>query len=295
MKKSYLIASALVIVVTIIFVVKSLNNDEKNISSQAMEVMLRKIQNFEKAEVVKTNLDEMSASIFPGTLIFVLKDENYGLMVLNSLPRLYAEYDTIYSCMHHGNVTLLESNSKGVTAVMPKHMFDDDIDLISILKEQGFNPSSKGDLVTINFKRMQNSLACKMLDKLDPKQLDGASCELKTLNCFNYDKNLYQYKFNGTIHYLSVEEQKMIVRDAVNSFGEKAQTAPTKGLYVISVPNALFNDIPGMSGGSVVVKLKGEDYFLGINTHRLVVGYMDGKDTIINTLVVVQPVLSSDI
>jgi hypothetical protein len=215
-------------------------------------------------------------------------------MVLNSLPRLYAGYDTIYSLMQHGNVALLESG-KGVVAVMPKHMFDNDVDLISMLKEQGFNPSANGDIVSINFKNMQNSLSCKWLDKLEPSDLDGTDCVLKTLNCFPKDKNLYQYKIEGTLHYLSPKEQAIISKDAVDRLGVKAEITSTKGLYVISVPNTLIEEIPGMSGGSVVVKLKGEDYFLGINTHRLVIGSMVGKETIINTLILVQPVLSSDI
>lgn len=293
MKKSYLIISVLVIFVIVFVVSKSINkNDEPKVNS-AMAEMITKINGFEKAEVIKTSLDETSASMFPGTFIFVLRNENMNLMVLNSLPRLYAGYDTIYAQMHHGNVALIESD-RGVVAVMPKHMFDNDLDLISTLKEQGFNPSTNSDVITINFKRMQNPLTCKLLNKLEPNDLDGSHCVLKTLNCFPKDKNLYQYKIEGTLHYLSPEEQKIISKDAVNRLGKKAEVTPTKGLYVMSVPNTLINEIPGMSGGSVVVNFKGEDYFLGINTHRLIIGSMIGKDTIMNTLVVVQPVLSSD-
>ena len=295
MKKNYFVIS-LVVLALVFMIFHNTNNTKKSEDFRVdppIEKLLAKIKTFEPAIVMKTTIDATSALSFPGSFIFVANSENIHVVVFNSLPSLYKGYSEFFSQMQHGNITLLETD-KGIKAIMPKHMFGDDVDLVSMLEEQGFKPGIKGDLVTLPIKRLQDAIKYKPFDVIKPNDLDGVSCTIKTLNCFN-DKNLYQYNIQGTLHYLSPDEQKMISRDAKNSFGKKAEVTPTDGLYVISVPNSLFKEIPGMSGGSAVVNVNGENYFLGINTHRLLVGYIAGVDTIRNTLMAIQPVISSDL
>lgn len=291
MKKVILIAF-----LSLNFVSCQLSNPEQKKEPLALDsTIIAKINSFEKAEISKQKVNEISASEFPGTLVFVFQKENKSLIVLNSLPNLYKGYDAeIYSKMQHGNMSIIESD-EGIFGLIPKHVFVGlNEDLVLSLKAKGLKPNPNEDIITFTLpKKIQKTLTCKLFDNLEPERLEATPCILKTLNCF--DSSIYQYKIKGVLHYLSPEEQELIFKNALNSLGQKAEAVNTKGLYVVSVPNDIFDEILGMSGGSCTVNIDGEDYFLGINTNRLVTLSTNGKDTIMNTLMVIQPVLSSDL
>lgn len=257
---------------------------------------LQKVMTFEKATYTKSIVSEKTAYNYPGTFIFILIDEKeeQGIILLSSLPKLSSFYDTTLAYMKHGNVSLVEVKGQ-VYGIMPKHVFEEKIDIEEMLRQRKFSVSSSGDIVIFKASRKQKPLVVDLLDKLDPEKLDGAPCTINTLNCYKKDFNLYQYQIKGTLHYLTQQEQDYLFKNAWNSYGERVSGPNTEGMYLVRVPDLLFNEIPGMSGGSVVVNIEGKDYFLGLNTQRMRMISLVGEDTNYITLIGIQPVLTSDI
>lgn len=291
MKKIFFIVALVVFIFSLIYF---FSGEKKETNLNLGD--LNRISSFRQATFSKNVVTEESSVEFPGTFIFGASTEGLSITLLPSLPGLCKNYDTILTRMQHGNVVMLETRGE-TYGVMPKHIFGDDLDVALMLKEAGFNVSSKGDIVTVPISgdKIKGRLKLSLLDNLPLENLENSSCVVRTLNCYKGDPNLYQYRIEGTLHYINNTEKEFLLQYARDSQGKKVSQTATDGLFVIRVPDQLFNEIPGMSGGSVVVNIKGKEYFLGMNTLRIMFGAVSGKDTLRSTMIGIQPVLSRDI
>ncbi len=281
------------IFLSFIFIYKPVEN---SIKPQTDKFVLRMF-NSQTASVSELPLNDSLAKLFPQTFIFLASTENKRLsaLMLYTLPRVVSGFDSMLAIVPHGNVTNLKINEKtyGLTS---KHIFGEDIELLDLMKEAGFNANETKDLIVTSLKNAgQTTINAELFDYLEPNELEGSKCIIKAVNCYGGNNLPYQYEIKGTLHYLSPSEKLYLEQTATTSTGEKLIPVASEELYYVRVPNNLSGKVFGMSGASVIVTVKGKDYFLGMNTQRLSLAIKNATDTLWGTFMAIQPIVKSDI
>lgn len=253
------------------------------------------MDSFPIAKVTKETVTKKVAGNLPVTQIYMLDSDNISGAIMMSLPSLVDFYsmDTL-PMLPHGNITLLNYSGQ-VFGIMPKHMFRTK-NLHEVLKSSNIFSEEHGDIVTTKLKEIQKPITCEPFNYLDPSVLDGVSCTINSLNSFSGEP-IYDYEIRGVLKYLEEEEINYLLRDAksLEHPAQKVDKTKRTGQYVVRVPDSLFSQVPGMSGGAVTVIINGKERFLGVNNERMFYEVKIGKDTLRATLMAIQPVLKSDL
>ncbi len=286
--------------------ISSCNNTAKQ--SQAttdtqMEDIFSQLNKFEKATTTETYLNDSLAQKFPGTLLFFgqTKNKKGNVIIVNSLPATFSSMTDLTKALreltggvHMVNVTLLEDGDHFL-ALLPKHSFENDLDLSPALEEYGMKFDQINDLISIRFKKKGSALNVAVLDELDSSKIDGKPCTVRTLNTTGRNGELCQYVTHGVIHWIKPEVKKRLDQIAKSSNGGRVHMLAGNGEYAVRVEDSLWNKILGMSGGSVVVNIDGKDVLLGMNTARMRYVLAKGTDTSMITMLGFQPIVSADL